>query len=114
MEHLWAYATILIVAAAAGGAAMYYTGFGLPQPTMQLTVAETGIHRMGTIPMYGVHVTANYGGHSVTLATDATGQAVFTLPANTNIVLTDDLVGSRAITTGSSDMSTTMYHVWYA
>lgn len=114
MEHMWAYATILIIAAAAGGATMYYTGFGLPQATVQLTVSETGIHQMGTIPMYGVHVTATYGGHSVTLPTDATGKAVFTLPANTNIVLTDDLVGSKTVTTGSSDLSTTMYHVWYA
>ncbi len=112
MSNKWAYAGVIVVIVALGvvGGLTYY---GFTQPLVHntpVTIHVAGMTSTGVNPISGVHVTATYGSQSYTAVTDYRGQAVFNLPVNTHVVVTDDLSGYTTIDTVDSSMFVPMFH----
>lgn len=121
MVHAWAYAALIVLAAAAAGTGVaYYYGFGQPtvQNSVQMNIQVQSVARGGTTVMPGVTVTISYAGNPGTLhynlATDFSGKATFYVPANAAVTVTDSLAGYKVVQTGTSALTVTLYHVAYS
>ena len=112
MSHKWQYAGALVVVVALGVVgSLYYYGITYPAVhNTPVTIQIAGMTSDGVNPISGVHVTATYSGQSFTAVTDFRGQAVFNMPVNTHVILTDDLSGYKTIDTVDSSMFVPMFH----